>query len=69
MLNINAFQLVVHEKNIFEDLLNFSLFCPLLGQPLYLNRSKSPIPQACFLPRLVETGLVVLEKKSFKGKS
>jgi len=27
------------------------------------------IPQACFLPSLVEISLVVLEKKSFKGKS
>jgi len=42
MPNINAFRSVVHE--IFEDLLTFSLFCPLLGQPLYLNRSESPTP-------------------------
>jgi len=28
-----------------------------------------PIPQACFPPSLVEIGQVVLEKKSFKGKS
>jgi len=28
-----------------------------------------PSPQACFLPSLVEIGLVVLEKKSFQGKS
>jgi len=27
------------------------------------------IPKACFLPSLVEIGQVVLEKKSFKGKS
>jgi len=27
-----------------------------------------PIPQAWFLPSLVENGLVILEKKSFKGK-
>jgi len=35
---------VVHEKKIFEDLSNFSLFCPLLGQPLYLKKSESPSP-------------------------
>jgi len=48
MLNINAFQLVVHEKKIFQDLSKFSLLCPLLGpkmgQPLYLNKSESPPP-------------------------
>jgi len=60
---------VIHEKKIFEDLSKFSLFCPKRGQPLYLNKSESPIPQACSLPSLVEIGLVVLEKKSFKGKS
>jgi len=50
---------MVHEKKIFEDLLIF------LIQPLYLNISESP-SQACFLPSLVEIGLVVLEKKTFK---
>jgi len=49
MLNINAFRPVVHEKNIFEDLLKFSLFSPLLGpkrcQPLYLNKYESPSPK------------------------
>jgi len=58
---------LVHEKKIFEDLSKFSLFFPLLGpkrgQPLYLNKSESPSPEACFLPSLVEIGLVVLEKK------
>jgi len=39
-----------------------------MEQPLYLNKSESH-PQACFLPRLVEIGLVVLEKKSLEGKS
>jgi len=71
MPNINAFRPVVHQKKIFEDLSKFSLFFPLLGpkggQPLYLNKSESPSP--CFLPSSVEIGLVVLEKKSFKGKS
>jgi len=73
MLNINAFRLVVHEKMIFEDLSKCSLFYPLLGpkrgQSLYFNKSGSPSSKACFLPSLVEIGLVVLEKKSFKGKS
>jgi len=49
MLNINAFWLVVHEKNIFEDLSKCSLLCPLLGpkrgQTLYLNKSESPSPK------------------------
>jgi len=73
MLNINAYQPVVHEKKIFEDLSKFSLFCPLLGskwgQPPLFEQIWIPIYQACFLPTLVEIGLVVLEKKSFKGKS
>jgi len=58
---------MVHEK-IFEDLSKFSLFCPLLGQPLYSDKSESQSPQACFLPTLIAIGLVVLEKKLFKGK-
>jgi len=44
MLNINAFRLVVHEKKIFEDLSKCSLFCPKMGQALYLNKSESPSP-------------------------
>jgi len=44
MPNINAFRPVVHEK-IFEDLSKFSLFCPLMGQPLYLNKFESPSPK------------------------
>jgi len=68
MPNINAFRPVVHEKKIFEDLSKFSIFCPLLGpkrgQPLF-EQIWIPIPQGCFLPSLVEIGLVVLEKKIF----
>jgi len=49
MPNINVFRPVIHEKKIFEDLSNFSLFCPLLGvkrgQSLYLNKSESPSPK------------------------
>jgi len=41
MLNIKAFQPVVHEKKIFEDLTKFSFILPLIG-PLYLNKSESP---------------------------
>jgi len=59
MPNINAFRPMVHTK-IFEDLSKFFLI-----QPLYLNKSESP-SQACFLPVLVETGLMVLEKNIFK---
>jgi len=50
MLNINAFRLVVDEKNFFfKDLSKCALFCPLLGtkrgQTLYLNKSESPSPK------------------------
>jgi len=64
MPNINAFRPVVHQRMIFEDLSKFALFCSLLGpkggQPLYLN-NPNPHPPSI--------GLVVHEKKSFKGKS
>jgi len=63
MPNTNAFEQVVHEKKVFKDLSNFSPFWPLKwGQPLHFNKSESPFPRdaSCFL--------VVLEKKSFKGK-
>jgi len=42
MPNINPFWPMVHEMKIFEDLSKCSLFCPLLGQTLYLNKSESP---------------------------
>jgi len=49
MPNINAFQMVVTEKKIFEYLSKFSLFFLLLGpkrgQPLYFNISESPSPK------------------------
>jgi len=39
---------VVHEKKIFEDLTQVSLYCPLLGperdQPLFMNKSEFPYP-------------------------
>jgi len=48
MLNINAFWPVVHDKEIFEDLSNFSLFCTLLGpkrgHPLYIEQIWISIP-------------------------
>jgi len=69
MPNIKAFQLVVHEKKIFEDLSICFLILPLIGPqkvpaPLF-KQIWIPIFQECFLPRLVEIGLVVLEKKIF----
>jgi len=72
MPNINAFRLVVHEKN-FERFNHFVLILPLTGpqkgpDPLF-EQIWIPIPQSCFPPSLVEIGQVVLEKKSFKGKS
>jgi len=49
MPNINAFRPVIHEKNTFEDLSNFSLFCPhwglKRGKPLYLNKNESSSPK------------------------
>jgi len=69
MPNIN----VVHEKKMFEGLSKLSLFCPLLGpkrgpDPLF-EQIWFPVPQAYFLPGLVEIGQMVLEKKTFKGTS
>jgi len=43
---------------------NFPYFAPY-----WAPKGTSPHLQACFLPSLVEIGLVVFEKKSFKGKS
>jgi len=55
----------------FWIFINFFLILPLTGTqkepaPLF-EQIWIPIPQACFLPSLVEIDLVVLEKKSFKG--
>jgi len=73
MPNINAFRSVDHEKNIFFNFIIILLILPLIGpkgdQPLYLNKSEFPSPKHCSPPRLVEIGQVVLEKKSFNGKS
>jgi len=51
----------------FWRFIKIFFFCPLLASP-FIWTIRIPIPQACFLPSLVEIGLVVLEKKSFKGK-
>jgi len=63
MLNINAFGPVVH-----ENFSKFPLVCPLRGMPLDLITSEFPFPRdtSC---QMVEIRLVVLEKKSFKGKA
>jgi len=45
MLNINAFQIVVHEKNVLEVLSKFSLFCPLLGPAPLFEQTESPSPK------------------------
>jgi len=51
MPNINAFQLVVHEKKIFKGFCYINLYkiCPLRAWPfethgLYLNKLESPAP-------------------------
>jgi len=61
-----------HEKKIFEDLSKYFLFSPLLdpqnGQPfiwMNLNEFESAFPKHVFY----QTGQVVCEKKSYKGKS
>jgi len=55
-----------------EGLSKLCLLCPLLGpkrgQPLYLNKSESPIPQACFLPCLVEIHLEWFLRSRLKEK-
>jgi len=61
----SQFRTVVYGK-IFEDL---SKFCPLKRSVPLFEQIWIPIPQACFPPSLVEIGQVVLDKKSFKGKS
>jgi len=45
MLNINEFEVVVHEKNIFKVLSKFPPFCPLNDQPLDLIISESQFPR------------------------
>jgi len=69
MLNINAFRLVVHEKKIYQ---NFPYFAPYLGpkrgQPLYLNKSESPSAKHVSCQVWLKLTIMVLEKKSFKGK-
>jgi len=57
-------QISMHANGSREE--DFQRFIKIfLIQPLYLNKSESP-SQSCFLPSLVEIGLVVLEKKTFK---
>jgi len=69
MLNINAFWLVVHKKIFFfrfiKIFLNLPLIEPQKGPVPLFEQIYIPILQACFLPDLVEIGLVVLEKKIF----
>jgi len=56
-------QISVHANGSWEE--DFRRFIKIfLIQPLYLNKSESP-SQSCFLPSLVEIGLVVLEKNFF----
>jgi len=48
MPNTNAFEAVVHEKNILKICQNVPLFGLkwfLRGQPLDLNKSESPFPR------------------------
>jgi len=49
MPNFNAFEAVVHEKNIFKELSKFPPFLPLhgllWGQPFAFNKSESPFPR------------------------
>jgi len=55
-----------------EDFLRFFkifLNLPLIWPAPLFEQIRIPIPKACLLPSWVEIGQVVLEKKSFKGKS
>jgi len=54
---------------IYENVPYFAPYWAPKGPAPLFEQICIPIPQACFLPSLVEIGLVVLEKKSFKGKS
>jgi len=67
ILNINAWEEGFWRFiNIFLILL---LIEPQKGPAPLIEQIWISIPQECFLPSLVEIGIVVLEKKSFKGKS
>jgi len=54
---------------IKKKILILPLIGPQNGPASLVEQIWIPIPQACFLPSLVEIGLVVLEKKSLKWKS
>jgi len=63
MPNINVFRPVVHEKSYQ----NLPYSVPKGASP-FIWTNLNPHPQACFLPSLIEIGLVVLEKKSFQRR-
>jgi len=54
-------------RRFFKIYQHFPYFAPYWA-PKGPEQIRIPIPQSCFPPSLVEIGLVVLEKKSFKGK-
>jgi len=71
MSNINAFRPVVHEKvfKIYQNFPDCTPFSAAKGSAPLIENTLIPFSLTSFLPSLVEIGLVVLEKKSFKGKS
>jgi len=73
MPNIKAFQPVVHEKKMFEDLTKFSLFCPLLGpkggQPLYLNKSEFPYAKHVSYQVWLKLAMWFLRRSRLKEKA
>jgi len=57
MLNIRVFGLPVHEKKIFLNSPNFTLFPPYwvpIGASPFIFANFNPHSQRCFLPNLVE---------------
>jgi len=54
-----------HKKKISQNFPYFALIGPQKGPALLFEQILILILQACFLPSLVEIGLVVLEKKIF----
>jgi len=54
---------------IYQNVPYFSHYwAPKMAIP-FIWTNLNPHPQECFLPKLVEIGFMVIEKKSFKGQS
>ena len=68
MVEIDPVIKVSRFVNFFNILSPFRFYLPLeKGVTLDLYKFESPCTQGCFVPSLVEIGLVVLVKKIFKS--